>query len=300
MKHTKIILATDLSANSAFAAKWAKNYADHAKAHVVLLHIVELNVPNWLRDRYNVVENEQKKAAMEEKLSQWYTTHTGGQPDEVIIQVGNVQDVLNKLPKQLGAGMLVLARSSKSTLTKFLAGSTAQMMAATPPCVVTIVHPDHTELGAQTRIAVATDLTESAETAVTAGAFLASMLGAHLDIVHANSTAQTAALAELGIEDGAGVEALQTQTTELLSAVIARHEHGLQAVDYKAHVLDDQPVDAMESFVDENHINIAVVGNAASYNVLSNIFGRVSVKLTQVLSSTVMVVPPESDLFTNG
>lgn len=293
MKHTKIILAADLSANSAFAAKWAQSYAQQFDAHVVLLHIVELNVPNWLRDRYNVVEDAQKKAAMEQKLSQWYATHTGGTPGEVMIQVGNVQDVLSQLPKEIGATMLVLARSSKSSLTKFLAGSTAQMMAATPPCVVTIVHPDHTSLGADTRIAVATDLTESAETAVSASAALASTLGARLDIIHAHSRAQTAALAELGMEDGAGVAALQTQSTELLDAVVARHAAGLDGVDYHAHVLDDQPVDAMETFVDEHNVDLSVVGNAASYNVLTNIFGRVSVKLTQVLSCTVMVVPPE-------
>ena len=166
----KIILAADLTANSAFAAKWACHVAKLIDAQVVLAHIIELSVPNWLRSAYDVLEDTTQRAKVEQKIQAWYKGHTDSEAEEVLIAVGHPAEQLAQLAQDSDATMLVVARSSKGILQKFLAGSTAQMLAANPPCIVAIVHPDHTTLNETTRLMVATDLTDTAERAITAAA----------------------------------------------------------------------------------------------------------------------------------
>lgn len=296
MKTRKILVATDMSASSAFAAKWAHNYAQTANVEVALVNIIELSVPNWLRDQYNIEEDDGKLSKMKATLTEWYNTHTEGEPDEIIIRVGNVQDMLERLVEDEDASMLVLARSGKSALTKFLAGSTAQMMAANPPCTVVIVHPDHTALDNNTKIAVATDLTESAEKALTVSAVMADVLGTSLDIVHASAVNASVDMEDLELLDNSD-QSLIDLTQKQIDSVLAKHADKLDRVDYQTHIIHESPVDAMEQFVNAHKPDMVFVGNAASYNIVTNIFGRVSVKLTQLLSSTVVVVPPQVSIF---
>ena len=294
-----ILLATDLSANAAFAARWAKHYADAVGAKVILAHIIELNVPNWLRDAYDIPEDDGRRTKLEERITEWYRTHAKGDPDGILIAAGNTDQQLGELSEKIDASMIVIAKSGKSALTRFLAGSTAQMLAANPPCPVVIVHPDHTDLAADSKIAVATDLTETAEEAIAAAARLSGALGCHLDIIHASAIgASSVDIAELPEEFSP--ENLEKKTSEQLAKVISRHSHELESVDATTHIIDASPVEAVAKFAEEHHTDIVFVGNASHYNVITNVFGRVSVKLMQMLDCTFIVIPPHTHLEGDG
>lgn len=293
----KIILAADLTASSAFAAKWACHVAKLIDAQVVLAHIIELSVPNWLRSAYDVLDDTTQRAKVEQKIRDWYKGHTDGEADEVLIAVGHPAEQLAQLAQDSDATMLVVARSSKGVFQKFLAGSTAQMLAANPPCIVAIVHPDHTTLNETTRLMVATDLTDTSERAITAAAVITDVLHGHLDVVHTAKAGGSAALEGLELPAELGADALVERANEQLQKILSQHHETLDQVKMEAHVLDAEPVDGLRDFVEANHIGLVFVGNAAKYNVLTNVFGRVSVKLTQVLDSTVVVVPPHVDAF---
>ena len=295
MTKKTILVATDLSANSAFAAKWASHYAKLADVEVTLGHVIEVSLPNWLRSAYQALEEKDKRAALEERIQQWYQTHTGERAAGVLLCGGSPDTELPKLADQVDASMIVLARSGKSGLSKLLAGSTAQMLVANAPRPVAIVHPDHTELGSASRIAVATDLTESAEKAITAAALFTNTLGGHLDIIHA-AKFSSSALEEGQTPEGLGQEELSAKTDAQMRAILSKHVGDLKQVDYQSHVVLAGPVDAVTQMAEQQRYDIVFVGNAASYNVVSNVFGRVSVKLTQMLPCTVIVVPPHADI----
>ena len=104
-----ILLATDLSANAAFAARWAKHYADAVGAKVILAHIIELNVPNWLRDAYDIPEDDGRRTKLEERITEWYRTHAKGDPDGILIAAGNTDQQLGELSEKIDASMIVIA-----------------------------------------------------------------------------------------------------------------------------------------------------------------------------------------------
>lgn len=295
MKHRSILLATDMSANAAFAARWARNYAQISGREVVLAHIIEINVPNWVHDAYSALEDEGRRAELEARVHEWYETHAHTRADEVLLDTGNIDQTLAEMAQKVDAGMIVLAKSGKSPLTKFLAGSTAQMMAANPPRPVAVIHPDHTTFDETTRIAVATDMTETADKAIVAAASLARKLGAHLHIVHSSKITSPSLVDEDSMLDLLSPEALIGAAEEKMEEVLDDHIEHLQDLPHTAHVLDKHPVEAIGQFAEERAIDIVFVGNAARYNVVTNVFGRVSVKLMQALDCSFIVVPPHTD-----
>lgn len=287
-----ILLATDLSANAAFAARWSYNYAKATGAKVILAHIIEINVPNWLRDAYDVIEDDEARAKLEARITAWYHTHTKGEPDGILLAAGNIDQKLAELGEQIDASMIVLAKSGKSMLTRFLAGSTAQMMSANPPRPVVVVHPDHTAISKTTRIAVATDLTPTADKAITAAAKFSGKLKAHLDVVYANAVASPT-LEDSSLPEQLKGSTLAARAREQFDRVLAAHADELEGIDTDAHTINASPVEGVTTFAEENQVDIVFVGNAAQYNVITNVFGRVSVKLMQTLPCTVIIVPPD-------
>ena len=287
----RILLATDLSANSAFAAKWASDYARLSGAEVVLGHVIEVSIPNWLRNAYTALENDEQRQQLEERIQGWYHTHTGERAASVALAGGSIDTNLEQMVNDQAIDLLVLARSGKSGLSKLLAGSTAQMMVANPPCSVVVVHPDRAGISKGSKIAVATDLTESAERAISAAARLSTLVSGHLDIVHA-SKFSVSELVEGDIPENLGEGELKKATDAQMQKVLGQHVDELQGLDYTSHIVNAGPVDAVTQLAERESTDVVFVGNASSYNVVTNVFGRVSVKLTQMLPCTVIVVPP--------
>lgn len=294
MKQGCILLATDLSANAAFAARWAHHCAALTGRQVILAHIIELSVPNWLRDAYDALDDEEKKAKLEEKVLEWYKTHTHTDADGVLLAGGEPVQALNDLVEDSGASLLVLARSGKNALTRLLVGSTAQMMAVNPPCSVAVVHPDHTDINESTKLTVATDLTITAEEALADASKLAALVNAKLDIVHA-TTLFSPTVATQDLPQQFTPAELTAKANKQMETVLSEHASELTDVTYESHVIEASPVEGLTKFAEDNHSDIVFVGNAAHYSLLTNIFRRVSVKLLQTLPSTIVIVPPSKD-----
>ncbi len=295
MNESTILLATDMSANAAFAARWAHSYAELSGAKVVAAYVIEVSVPNWLRDAHAALEDDTKRAALETRVREWYAEHThGADLSGVVIDSGNIDEQLGRIAAAQGASMIVLAKSGKSAFTKFLAGSTAQMLAAHPPMPVVLVHPDHARLTGDTSLAVATDLTITAERALVAGAMLAKAAGVHLDIVHAANIEVPNGLDEL--PESMKPNNLDAAARVQFDKVIDAHGADLTDVDYKTHIVHQPPVAAVQSFAEEHKTDIVILGNAKEYSLITNMFRRVSVKLMQSLPSTVIIVPLDATL----
>ena len=278
-----IILATDLSANAALAARWARDFAAVSGAPIVLAHVVEINVPNWLRGAYSSLDDAAKREALESKVREWFENHCGTQADRVILTAGDPFEALHTIAEDEGAALLVVSRTGKGALSRLVAGSTAQSLASAPPCPVAVVHPDRARLAEGARVALATDLTEASESALSAGARLASMLGTQLTVLHAIGDDQE--------------ETIHTQAHERFSAALAAIEgpESVKGMTTGPHLLEGGPVDAVKAWTEREPIDVLVVGNAAKYNVVTSAFRRVSVRLTQSIEATVLVIPPGSD-----
>ena len=295
MSTSTIVLATDLSANAAFAARWAHSYSQLTDARVVAVQILEISVPNWLRDAHGALEDPERRATLHDKVRSWYGTHThGAELDDVVVESGNIDDEIGRIARAQDATLIVMAKSGKSALTKFLAGSTAQMLAANPPLPVVFVHPDHSRLSRETSLAVATDLTVTAERALVAGALLAKSAGTSLDIVHAANIEVPEGMDDL--PESMRPNNLDAAARVQFDQVISEHDDDLSDVDYTTHIIHSSPVEAVQGFVEEHGVDIVLLGNAKEYSLITNMFRRVSVKLMQTLPATVVVVPPEADL----
>lgn len=294
MKTRQVILATDLSANAVFAAQWAHEYAQRAGAQVLAAHIVEISVPNWLRDAYNVLDDDGERAKVEARINSWYTQHTKGTLDGIVLDVGNIEEKLGEIAKAHENALIVVAKSGKSTLTKLLAGSTAQMLTANPPCPVVIVHPDHATFNEHTHVVVATDLTETATDALAEAAAMAKLLGTTLDVVHASTMSSSPSIDPATLPQDLSTQALCERAKNQMNEVISKHNESLEGVQCNTHIVEAHPVEALTGFAQKHGSDLVFVGNAAHYNVITNVFGRVSVKLMQTLDTTVFVVPPHN------
>lgn len=294
MNTNKVMVATDLSDGTASAATWAHSYAQLTDVKVAVVHVIEVSVPNWLRDAYTVPDDPSRRAQVEAQVSAWYKSHTGVDPDEVILVVGAPDQALKAAVEAHDPSLLVISRTGKTRLRRILVGSTAKMLVATPPCPVVVVHPDQATLQAGSDIVVATDLTTTAESAIVSAALLAKVAGDTLDIVHAKRPATTSLVAYDEVVDMLTEGSYDEATNEQFQKILANHQGELAGLNYRTHIVDDTPTEAILNLAEDKNAAVIVLGNAAHYNLITNLFGRVSVRVMEHASCTVAVVPPGS------
>lgn len=294
MNTNKVMVATDLSDVAATAATWAHSYAQLTGVKVAVVHVIEVSVPNWLRDAYAVPDDPSRRAQAEAQVAAWYKSHTGVDPDEVVLVVGAPDQAIKAAVEAHDPSLLVLSRTGKTRLRRILVGSTAKMLVATPPCPVVVVHADHPSLEAGSDIVVATDLTTTAEVAIVSAAFLAKLAGDTLDIVHAKRPASSSLVAYDEVVNMLTEGPYDEATNEQFKAILAKHQSELAGVVHRTHIVDDTPAEAILNLAEAKHASIIVLGNAAHYNLITNLFGRVSVRVMEHASCTVLVVPPSA------
>lgn len=295
MKGSNIVLATDLSDNSRYAAKWAHAFAKDQEVRVTVTHVVSISVSHWAKGDYDVLENDEMMQKAEKKVVDWYRDVTGEEPDQVRVMVGHTAVQLREAVERLGAEMLVLSASGKGSVKKFLVGSTAQSVANDPPCPVVIVEPEHTELHDPPRIVVGTDYSTNAEKALRFGANFARSVGGKLHIVHAD-TMPVIDVVDVGdlpakyVENG-HYEWAREEMTKLLDA----HKGELQGLDYDAHVIEDAPAKGLLGFVEEQDADVVIIGRSGHSQFVASVMGSVVLRVLQAICATTIIVPADQD-----
>jgi nucleotide-binding universal stress UspA family protein len=292
-----LLLATDLSDTAKAAAVWAYTYAKATGAKVTLAHIVEISIPNWFKDAYSVTEDAARLAKHQDKIRAWYSDATGGAAaDEVVVRVGQPYEQLREMVPELDIHMIIVSQSGKGAVEKILSGSLARSLVSVPPCAVVVVDPGHNTAFSHMEVTVATDLTDKAERALLFGAYITRLFHGQLDVVHASQLITAADLEADELPAHLQPEAIEAAARQQMDAVITRHADTLQKIEYASHVVLEHPVRAVQSFVGSKPQDLVILGTGDHTNIISNNFGRVSVKLMESLPCSVMVVPSTAQL----
>jgi nucleotide-binding universal stress UspA family protein len=290
MKVANIVVATDLSDHAGNAARWAQVVSQLLGARVVVAHTVELSIPNWFKGRFEALDDKATYEKIEHKVRAWYQRHTGVQPAEVAIDVGDSGALLVGMATRYPSPLLVFSRTGKDAVRRLLVGSTAQALISEAGCPMVCVHPEQAlpQVGATT-IAVAIDLTTVSDNAFEFAADMARALGVTLEIIHASGTSLSVIADDL--PEHLRVAAVTEQARVALDAFLTRHTDALQGLSFRTHIQPAKPVAAISDFVEEAKVNLIILGHFDRKSMVDNLFRRVTVRVLGNIDATMVVIP---------
>ena len=130
-KIKKILYATDLSKNSAYAFYYALGMAEKNNARIVLLHVVE-PLPTFgtgFKDFMDMIGHERKKEAIQEverrrkAITQFVTSDFRKLVSNIIVRMGYPMEEILKVADEERCDVIILGSHGKGVLTQTLLGS---------------------------------------------------------------------------------------------------------------------------------------------------------------------------------
>jgi nucleotide-binding universal stress UspA family protein len=139
--HKKILVGIDYSKSSENALRYAQQMAERMSASIILLHVFEFPIVHTNSGMYMVDYKEVKKRDLA-KLERVKNKALKNFP-EITIETMNttdrVQDVIKDLAGKKKIDLIVLGLETKSSISKFIQGSTGVNLASKIECPVVIV-----------------------------------------------------------------------------------------------------------------------------------------------------------------
>jgi nucleotide-binding universal stress UspA family protein len=293
MKGENIVIATDLSDDSGVAARWAHQLAETLGMRVVVTHVIAMSLSKWASGAYDILEDPANFQRAKERVRDWYEEHTGSQPDEVDLRVGNPVPELEASVEELDAAMLAVAMSGKGSMERILLGSTAQALAADPPCPVVIVHHGFERLQQPPRLAAGCDFSANSDRAIAYGAKLAKATESRLEIVHADTAPEFDFIEDADIDGAPGDEDHREWAREEMNDMKERLAAALADVEFDTHIVYDSPSRGLIGFAEENDSDVIIIGRSGQSELVGAILGSVMNTLLQTMPCTTVVVPLE-------
>ncbi|WP_266202301.1 universal stress protein [Pontibacter kalidii] len=189
----KILCPTDFSATSDKALEYAVHTAQHAGAHLTLLHVVHLPIVDTSETALVASEllGEQMRNAAEKlkatvlRLEEKYgANRDGGFSCDYLLKEALLTDVAEHLSKQEGYDLIVMGTTGlDSTMEELLIGSNTESVMEEVSCAVLSV-PKHAPSPKIERIVYASDYSEEDVHAMEEVVELGSCFGAKIDVVH--------------------------------------------------------------------------------------------------------------------
>ncbi|MCA9538578.1 MAG: universal stress protein [Myxococcales bacterium] len=289
MEGQRILVATDLSSQAVPAARWAHDAGRRLGLPVVVVHVIELDMAEWLADRADFAISEAELIEAHRRVEDWYHVATGIRPSRVDARVGGFVTEMQSAARAHDAAMLVMNRTGKSRVTQVLVGSRVQHLASRPPCPLVVVHPAHDSLGEEGPIIAATDFSPAGRAAGRFGAQIALRLGARFELINAVRVPHFPAL---GTIDGLRL----AQVTEFAEASLTRELEmvlrDLPGVDGHAISRQGDPVDVLIEHDTQHQGRLLVLGQTGYMLKLAELLGSVARGVIHHLPGTVCIVPP--------
>lgn len=291
MKGSNIVVATDLSDNSAVAARWAHQLASTYGMSVVVTYVVEISISSWASGAYDILDDPTNFQRALDRVNAWYVEKTGARPDDVDVCVGAPVDQLEEAVEDYDAAMLVASMSGKTAMTRVFVGSTAQSLASDPPCPVTIVHADFESLGDPPRLVVGCDFSANSDRAVDYAAKFAGLTGSSLDIVHADTAPELDFIDDEDIQPPPDEDDHRKWAAEEMKALEERLSDTLEPIDYQLHIIHDTPSRGLLGFAADNDADLILVGRSGQSQLVGALLGSVMNALLQSMPCSTLVVP---------
>lgn len=291
MKIENVIIATDMSQTADAAAKWGMSFAKTLGVDVVLAHVIEVSLGGWLKGTFDILEDADKLAYAKEKLVNWCVDATGSKPDTVEIRAGGTLHQLKSIATDWeGSSLIVVAQSGASKIENFLLGSTAQRLAAQPPCPLVIVHPEHTEFSEKSILVCGTDFSLNANLAIDFATEICKTTSSNLVVAHGHKVPILGSIFDAGAET---IVALQESVREIeetnMGTLIERLEK--EGITAKTVLHEADPADLIVATVRSEDADLVILGHGGESPIVQNILGSVAQRVLGKMPTTFVIVP---------
>lgn len=286
MKSTSIVLATDLSDSAKSAAIWARDMGTRTGLPVIVVHVVELGIDNWMHGRYRIEVDEDMRKQVLTRMSDWYREATGEPASQVEVHVGHTVRELTAAANTYDAAMLVMASTGKSSFTRTVIGSRVQQLVALPPCPVVVVDPISFTLTDAPRIAAAVDFAPTVPEVVGVAGSLATMSGTGLTLTHVFQAPRM--MGAIDLLDTEQVAELMGGAEAELEAIAAAQLPGLEV---EVAVRSGDPATGLVEFCRAERIDILVLGHTGHWPSARELLGSTPRKLLGNQPCTLIIAP---------
>ncbi len=288
MENHPIVLATNLSAEAGFAARWARDMAAAFETGVVVSHAVDIDMGQPLVAALDLALTPAALEEVREGARAWYVASAGAPPSAVDSRVGHVASALIASAQKHEASVLVMARSDKGRVARLLAGSRVQQLASHPPCPLIVVHEDHEAIG-EGPVAVATDFSEANRPALDFACRFAEVVGRELELVHCVDLPSIPVLGAVNEVTAERVVAWSASATDRLARSLGEDHPGL-VVHHR--LLNGVSSETLADYIRDESPSLMVLGQTGHGLKLADLLGSVPRKLLNQGVGTVAVVPP--------
>ncbi|NHN49221.1 universal stress protein [Halostella sp. JP-L12] len=288
--YEQILFPTDGSEPADSALDYALQIASEHEATIHVLNVADTNQDSLVRIQGNVIDVlEQEGEEIVEDAAQRATERGISVVSEVL--QGDPYRTIVDYSKQWDIDCIVMPTHGRRGLQRFLLGSVTERVINTAHVPVIAVSPDRDRplTYPPQHILVPTDGSRGAELAVTEGINVAKASGATLHLLHVVETGNIGPDARSVLKQGE----LTERAYEVMNEATERVEEA--SLDPVTSVIEHgDPSKVIRDYIDENGIDLAVLGTHGRTDFSRYVMGGVSAKLVRTSPVPVMWVR-ESD-----
>lgn len=303
VKTRSIMVATDTSAASDQAIRFAASLAKNINARLFITHVIAMPMGAYAyayRDAIAVdetpdltferSESERAKAECEEQLRRIAVKV----PYELLIRIGHTSATIIEELKKQNADLLVIGAHGRTGIGKVIFGSIAQQLLHSAPCPVLVAGPGAANVDPETLsrgVLVATDFSDPSHAALATAAGLAESLNASLSVLHVVPDGSHFSFEE-AMERAVALHNLQKLATELPPTV-----HGTLDV-----AVGDAAKEIIRSAAARN-VGVIVMGahgTGAFGRAFSSFLGGTAYAVVRDAPCPVLTVTPQATRFQAG
>jgi universal stress protein E len=219
--------------------------------------------------------------------------NSNGISAEKVVRFGSAWEELSKASATGNYDLLIIGTRSRNRTSTMLFGSTSHKLMKFSPCPVWVVKPN--ELREIREVAIATDLSPSAQPAFEMGVTVARAIQARLFVVHVLESSDLRYLSIAGVAE----EEIARTEDRLRQTADDRIREQLHLTDYRAlphgvkiEHLNGSPDVAITDFVAKNGVDLLVIGTHGRSGVSGLLLGNTAERLLPGLHSSLLAVKP--------
>ncbi|RXK46874.1 universal stress protein [Halorientalis pallida] len=277
----RILVPTDRSDPARRAIEQAADLATRYGATVTVLNVVDT------RELDGDSEDDERTQAARTELKESLDDADFDMPIEAVVRAGIPSEEILDYADEAGADLLVMGTHGRTGVRRYLLGSVAEKVVRLSDVPVLSVHPAEVDVGSvpYERILVPTDGSDGASVAVDCATDLATTYGAEL---HAVSVVDTGAMAP-DVQFDVIMDQLQNRAqTAVETVTAAASKAGVE--DTQTAMLEGRAHDAIESYAEDERIDLIVMGTHGRSGLDRYLLGSVAEKLVRTASVPVLTV----------
>jgi len=281
----QILVGTDLSERSQAALARATQLANDSQAQLVLIHVVDGDLPPEL------VDAQAKRA--QEWLSEHIALDPGAPRVEVFVRSGDPHSELIAAADELGADLIVLGAHRRRLLLDAFIGTTAERVLRVSSRPVLIVHSRSIE--PYRNVLVATDLSETSASALRSARDLG-FLEKRTTLVHVFHALAKGKLKQVGADAASHVEAERIRAAQALSDFLTRI--GFADLRHRTLLREGRASPEILSLVSDLEPDLLVLGTKGLTGIKRAALGSVAESMMRAVPCDVLAVAPSAEATT--